>query len=190
MTCIASLIRKNHFFIAGDSRITCGSSVIDIPKTDRSMYPKIFTNSGFVIGVCDSIRVANVLKYSLKINTKKLHKYKNIHEFMVTEFVDSVRTCLTDSGCMRKFSTSTEFANIEMIVMYQGEVYQVGSWFSVIKVEEPYFAIGSGASYAKGSLHSTESTKSPKKRLKIAIDSAKKYQSGVGGDTVIFKYKV
>ena len=190
MTCIASLIRKNHFFIAGDSRITCGSSVIDIPKTDRSMYPKIFTNSGFVIGVCDSIRVANVLKYSLKINTKKLHKYKNIYEFMVTEFVNNVRTCLTKSGCMRKFSTDTEFADIEMVVMYRGEVYKVGSWFSVIKIDEPYFSIGSGASYAQGSLYSTKSIKNPKKRLKMAIDSAKKCQSGVGGDIVIFKYKV
>jgi hypothetical protein len=68
----------------------------------------------------------------------------------------------------------------EFLIVFRGEIYKIGCDFAVNHPHENYNAIGSGESFALGSLHSTEDTGlTPEERIKLALDAASKYNSYV-----------
>jgi len=191
MTCIACLTQNDRFYIAGDSRVSLNHSLVfDRSGSRKQDYPKIFKLNGFVFGVCGSVRVSNALKYTLKLNVSETKDHTSIYSFMVNTFTKNIRDCLKESGCLSVYRESHEMNDCELISMYNGEVYYMSGDFSIVKIDNPYFAIGAGYSYALGSLFSTIGIKNPSERVRLAVSSAANFENSVGGDIKVFSYKI
>jgi len=73
------------------------------------------------------------------------------------------------------------------LVGYKGKLYEILIDFQMSEIPE-YEAIGSGASYALGSLYTTERANlSPRQRIALALRAACKFDSSCGGKLTIEK---
>ncbi len=130
--------------------------------------------------------MGNLLRYKLipPDQPKSMSDYK----YMNTLFIDAVRIILKAGG----YTTIKE--NVEsggvFIVGYKNELYTIYSDFQVGISVLDYISVGCGEDYALGAmsiLHICNSK--PESKLKKAMETTKKFCSGVGGPTKIISIK-
>ena len=161
MTCIVGLVSEGKVYIGADSLGSDGFTK-EVRKED-----KVFENGEFLIGGTSSFRMLDLLRW--KFNPPTVKTGDNLHKFMCTEFVDSVRGLFSDNGyCI----TTDDWRSGEFLVGVQGRLFKIQGDFQV--AEYDYTACGSGEYHAIGSLYSTEGGK-PKKRLKAALSCAESF---------------
>lgn len=176
MTAIVGLIDTDQtVYIAGDSAGTNGNG-------DQSVFgnPKVFHPTHgpwFLMGCCDTFRLAQVLQYSLR---PPLPPGPNVdlQHFMATEFVDSIRACFKKTG----FEGGGSF-----LVGYQGQLFRIEENYQVLVERRNYMAIGSGEQVALGSLYATENIASVAERLSIAMKAAAHFNAFVREPFVVLR---
>lgn len=166
MTCIAGLIDGGKVYIGGDS--AASDEVATIVRQDE----KVFHVGPYLIGVCDSFRVAQLLRYSFD---PPRFDGGDLFRFMVVGFINGVRKLLADGG-VAKIDSNVEEGG-DFLVGFQGRLFHVGSDFQVGESADGYDACGSGTVAALASLYSTGKL-SPKRRLIVALEAAEKLHSG------------
>jgi hypothetical protein len=174
MTCIVGVMDGEHVYLGADS---CGSD--DHTKVVR-LDPKVFVRGQFVIGFIDSFRMGQVLRY--KLNPPEQSDDVDDYEYMVTSFIDSVRTCLRSAGFAKKENDVEEGGTF--LVGYRGQLYCINDDYQVGIAAENYEAIGAGEEFAKGALFALNaSTKrtTTKERIRIALEAASQFAMGVSG---------
>jgi hypothetical protein len=92
MTCIAALVKDKKVYMGADSAGLAGYH-LGI-RADR----KIFMNSGFLFGFTSSFRMGQLLQYSFK---PPPFKGRDLDRFMVRDFIEAVRKCLSKGGLVR-----------------------------------------------------------------------------------------
>ncbi len=175
MTCIVGLVEDGKVYIGGDS-----AGVGGLCLTVRA-DPKVFKVGEALIGYTSSFRMGQILRYKLKlpkVNGDDLYRY------MVTDFVDEVRTVLKENG----YSTVKD--NVEIggtfLVGLRGRLFNVCSDYQVGENRLPFDAVGCGQDPALGSLFSTQQVDmTPKQRIRLALESAEAFSAGVRGPFVI-----
>lgn len=161
MTCIVGIANNGKVYIGADSLGSNGNT-----KEVRK-EPKVFVNGDFLIGGTSSFRMLNLLQW--KFNPPTVKDGDNLHKFMCTEFVDSVRGLFTDNGyCV----TTEDWESGIFLVGIQGRLFKVESDFQV--AEYDYIACGSGECHALGSLYNSK-LKSPKKDIIKALECAENF---------------
>jgi hypothetical protein len=170
MTCIVGLVEGGRVHLGGDSQGTGGYS-----KSVR-LDPKVFKRGKFVIGFTSSFRMGQVLQH--KLNVPDQPEGVDDHEFMVTTFVDSVRSCFKDSGYARKEHEVEEGGTF--LVGYKGKLYEIQSDYQVAIYAETYTAIGCGDDIAKGAMFAQDPNVNPLHRIQIALEAASRFSAGVG----------
>jgi ATP-dependent protease HslVU (ClpYQ) peptidase subunit len=143
MTIIVAVKAKDGVHMGGDSAATSGSS--QMVRTDQ----KVFKVGKFLIGFTDSFRMGQLLRYSLAVPEQE--EGQNDHEYMVTVFVEAVRSCLKEGGYAKTESEQEEGGTF--LVGYRGNIYYIESDYQVGTVAEPYASIGAGSDIALGALH-------------------------------------
>lgn len=176
MTCIVAIIEKDKVIMGADS---AGVSGLDI--TIRK-DPKIFKNKNFLIGCTTSFRMIQLLMFSFK--PPKI-KRKPLFEYMCTDFINEVRKCFKDGGFLQKYNDGDEKGGM-FLVAYKNNLFMIDSDFQVQESKINYESIGSGNSYALGSLSTTNYLKmSSKKRINIALKVAAKHNAGVSAPFIL-----
>jgi hypothetical protein len=128
-------------------------------------------------------------------------------EFLVTIFVDRVRSCLRTGGFAKR-KEEQELAG-SFLLGYRGSLYSMDSDYQVARAADGISAVGCGAHIALGALHAlnaiaplnlnasneveltfptaepVSSTLTPQKRLEIALDAAQRWNSAVRSPFVI-----
>lgn len=168
MTCIVALVEDGKVYIGGDSAGIAGLSLST--RKDR----KVFINGEFIFGFTSSFRMGQLLRYSL-VPPKNLEN-KDIYQFMVTDFINSVRDCLKNGGYASK-NNETESGGV-FLVGYKGRLFKIESDYQVGEVYDNFECCGCGEEFAKGSLFSTQDMQ-VEDRLNIALKSASKFSAGV-----------
>lgn len=174
MTCVVGLKHNGKVHIAADSAGVAGYSVTS--RADE----KTFQNGAFIFGFAGSFRIGQVLRYSF--NTPDYDPRRDFDEYMINDFILTLRKTLEICGCLKKESGIDTASNAIFLLgsSANSELYCIESDFQVGKNREPYEAIGSGADFALGSLASTEHIKDfPRRRLEIALQAAEKYSGSV-----------
>lgn len=172
MTCIVGVIADDGVYMGGDSLASEPTSMDKYPLKGMS---KVFHNGPLLIGVCGSLRMAQLLRYSLKIPQRS--KVMSDHEFMATKFIHAVRRCFKDGG-FGKMPEGEDNEGGNFIVGYRGGLYTIYVDFQVNEWAWNYAAIGSGGNYALGSLFMTEGVK-PEQRIISALEAATHFNAGV-----------
>lgn len=177
MTCIVGLKFKNKIYMGSDSAGAAGNN-LQI-RADE----KIFINGDFIIGFTSSFRMGQLIRYKFKPPEHK--KGKNIFEYMVSDFIDGIRSCLKDGGFAGKHN-EVEWAG-NFLVGYRNRLFEIANDYQVAEVIDDYLSVGCGADLALGSLYSTKNWKLPYKRVIMALEAAEKYSSWVAPPFNILK---
>lgn len=169
MTCIVGLVHENKVYMAGDS---AGVSGLNITVRNDE---KVFRKGEFIFGFTTSFRMGQLLRYKLEIPYHKPDQ--DIYEYMVTDFVEAVRTCLKEGGFARN-DNGEEWAG-QFMVGYRGRLFVIESDYQVGMPQLPYHALGCGEEYAKGSLYSLQIMNDPEGALLKALGAAQTFSAGV-----------
>lgn len=187
MTCIVALSVGNKVFLGGDSAASDEKSGLVLQTTD----PKVFKVGQFGIGFVDSFRMGQILQYNW---TPPIYKptagFKNLDKFMRTKFVESVKEAYQEHGYGR-FGANTEDGDeggiIIIAVQNTGRIFTMDVDYHVSEIDVEYLAEGSGQQVALGSLFSTGAVKTPRKRVRMALEAAAKFIMSVRGPFTIIE---
>lgn len=168
MTCIVGVAHEGKVYIGGDSAGSDGWSMRD--RADS----KVFVNGPFVFGFTTSFRMGQLLRYSF--SPPKRHPDDDVMAYMVTQFIDALRTCLKSGGFAAKNDEVERGGTF--LVGHAGRLFQIEGDYQVGESREGHDACGCGEQYAIGSLHATQG-QSPEDRIGKALRAAETYSSGV-----------
>jgi ATP-dependent protease HslVU (ClpYQ) peptidase subunit len=179
MTCIVALINENKVFLGGDAAASDDKSGLIFQRTD----PKVFKVGQFGIGFVDSFRMGQILQYSW---TPPVYKptsgYRNLDKFLRTRFVESVKEAFKENGYGNQ-NPGTEDGDeggiFIITVQGAGRIFTMDSDFHIGEADVQYMAEGAGQELALGSLYSTAQIKTPRKRVRMALEAATKFNMSV-----------
>jgi len=179
MTCIVALINENKVFLGGDAAASDDKSGLIFQRTD----PKVFRVGQFGIGFVDSFRMGQILQYSW---TPPVYKpttgYRNLDKFLRTKFVESVKEAFKENGYGNQ-NPGTEDGDeggiFIVAVQGAGRIFTMDSDFHIGEADVQYMAEGAGQELALGSLFSTAQIKTPRKRVRMALEAATKFNMAV-----------
>lgn len=143
----------------------------------RRKDPKIYKVGSMLIGFTSSFRMGQLLGHSLAIPA---HDPKTpTYEYMVTAFMDSVRSCLKSGGYLVTDNGNEAIGTF--LVAYQGRIFEVGDDLQVGESVDPYQAVGCGIDLALGSLFTSSKSKitKPAEVVKTALSAAAEFSAGV-----------
>jgi len=183
MTCIVGLIDKttDTVWMGGDSL----ASYEDDVSIEIRVEPKVFKSGNLLLGICGSSRMAQILRYLSPAPMPAIGQ--DIHEFMVTTFVEGVRIQQKEFGCA-EVKDSVETMSGDILVGFHGRLFTVHSDYDVGHVAGDYAVVGCGRDLAMGSLFTTAKMKmAPKKRVLTALEAAEEWSAGVRRPFVIEK---
>jgi ATP-dependent protease HslVU (ClpYQ) peptidase subunit len=174
MTCIVGIGHQGRVYIGGDSAGVAGLSIT--VRADE----KVFTVGPYAMGFTTSFRMGQLLRYRLE--PPDPGKTKDLDGFMVTNFVDAVRECMSDGGWLTRNDGQEEGGTF--LVGIRGTLYSIESDFQIGRPSDDYAAVGCGDDLALGALHATRG-QSPRERIKTALRAAAHHSAGVTAPFVI-----
>ena len=192
MTCIVGLVNNET------GKVYMGADAAGVGGSYNHMTtkePKVFINEKFIIGYTTSFRMGQLLQYSLKVPKQK--KSQRDYEFMCTTFIETVIKCFKDNEYARTKDSAVSGGNF--LVGYKKRLYEVQNEFSVMSNSLPYDAVGCGADFALGAIHSSIMNEEENinftggKRIKPeghvlhALETAAVFSAGVSGPFTILK---
>lgn len=173
MTCIVGLVTSTGVLLGADS---AGVGGLDIANRKDV---KVFKNQDLVIGCTTSFRMIQLLQYQL--HPPKRHPETDAMRYMVTDFVEAVRTCFRNGGFLTKDREAE--AGGTFLVGCAGRLFCVYSDFQVGERADGFDAIGCGESYAIGAMANTSDLE-PRSRVQRALETAERFSAGVRGPFV------
>lgn len=179
MTCIVALIHENKVIMGGDSAASDEKTGLIFQRTD----PKVFKVGQYGIGFVDSFRMGQILQYNWSPPIyKPTSGYRNLDKFIRTKFVDSIKDAFKESG-YGNFGPGTDDGDeggvFLIAVQGTGRIFTMDSDFHIGEADVQYMAEGGGQELALGSLFSTSMVKTPRKRVRTALEAAAKFNMTV-----------
>lgn len=176
MTCVVAVVENNTVYMGADSAGIAGLS-ITIRKDS-----KVFTNGPFILGFTQSFRMGQLLRF--KLDPPKQTVSQDDYQYMVTDFIDSVRKCFSVNGFGDKEATTGG----NFLVGYKGRLYTIEKDHQVGIPDVNYDALGCGSDLALGSLHTTAKFDfTPEERITMALEAATAFSAGVEPPFLILK---
>lgn len=173
MTCIVGLVHGDTVIIGADSAGVHSATWQITVRRDR----KVFRNGDFLIGFTSSFRMGQLLAFNF--TPPKPRADVDVMTYMVTDFIDAVRTCLKTGGYARVKESADEGG--EFLVGYRGRLFNIHEDFQVAESTLGYAACGCGGQPAIGSLYSTRTWSDPAARVTEALTCAEAFSAGVRG---------
>lgn len=163
MTCIVGVAKGNTVWLGGDSAATDGNMNRTIIKD-----PKVFVKNGIAFGVCGLPKVMDALHHAINL---PVQRGPNDRAFLVSELVPAFREGLKALDCVTETEEGASFEGA-ILVGYRGKVYNLQGNFQLVLSSDGYASVGSGSSYALGSLNATRDMPDPKKRVLAALEAS------------------
>lgn len=145
MTTIIGIQRDDHCIIAADSRTT----------TDRGRpyshqeVTKITKRGKYLIAGAGGTQPCDIAQHIWKPPAVPTNT-KDMYHFMITTVVPSLRECLKENGFVHdKDADDYDFL---FLIAINGTIYEIDDSYSVMLRDDGLYGIGSGSSYAIGSL--------------------------------------
>jgi hypothetical protein len=126
------------------------------------------------MGFTSSFRMGQLLAHAF--NPPKRHADADVFAFMVTDFIDQVRSCLKAGGYAEKHHDAEVGGTF--LVGYAGRLFKIDGDYQVGETLLGYDACGCGEDIALGSMFSTGHLP-PQERLQKALEAAAEFSAGV-----------
>lgn len=178
MTVIAGVVHHGRVHLGGDSAGVAGYTLTTRADT------KVWASGSYAFGFTSSFRMGQLLRHAFQ---PPAPADGDLHGFMVTIFIDALRTCLKDGGWARKDSEQ-EQAGTFLVGVTGGRLFTIDSDYQVAESADGYAAVGCGGDLALGALHATAALDlKPRARLALALAAADHHSAGVTGPYVYAK---
>ena len=177
MTCIAGLVdHHGAVWIGGDSAGTDNfglqtihedKKVFLLNPPDQPDYRK--ESPTLLVGGTGSFRFRDLLQYTLEV--PPYDPAMSMRKYLVTAFVDAVRTCLKSAGYDKK--QEGEEQGGEVLIGWHGRLFHMQEDYQISEASIRYDATGAGTGIALGTLFATQHLGlSPEERVKLALEAA------------------
>lgn len=181
MTLIIGLIDKDGVYMGGDSQSTSNSHKF-IDKNPKVVFAG--KDGEFLIGSSGHSRARQLITY---FDPPK-RTDKDVYQYMVTDFIDSLRVCLLAGGYAEK-NCNVEKQESFFLVGYEGRLFEIETNYQVQEFIQPYAAIGCAREYAVGALAVIEKLNrlmKPEEKLRLAYEAAEQHSCGIARPFNIF----
>lgn len=171
MTCIVGITDGDTVFIGSDS---AGS---DNGTLYLRKEGKVFRVGEMVIGVSGSMRMSQLLKYSLELPPIE----GDVLTYVVAVFAAKVRDLLKANGQM-EVTNARELMEGHIMVGVRGRLFTLDAALAVMEQPEEYAAIGCGMGEAKGvlwALHAYSINRKPQVALLEALAASERFNTDV-----------
>lgn len=165
MSTVVGIVKDKTIWMGADSFATTENG-----DRRRIICRKIFTNGPYLIGYIGSVRTGQVVKPEFFKAPKR-----------VQDFPDELRKQFEEKGCLA-VNSETQCVGHEsnfLIGTASGQLFEILVDFQMNEIAD-FTAIGSGASYALGSLYTTSKVKDQKLRILTALKAAATYDTSTG----------
>ena len=178
MTCVVAIADGETVWMGADSMAINGDEriILNQPKVTR-----LETSRGqpYLVGCAGALRIMNlVVELALEVPDKGF--FDSPLSFVRSAFLPTLHSLLKANDALDEDGGMCS----QMLIGYRGHIVQIGTDFSIWATSDPYAAIGGGASYALGALHTHWSLKYLKRETFDdcgieALNSAAKFSSSV-----------
>ena len=145
MTTILGIVKNNTVIMGADTQVTDGTRPNNHPKME-----KITKNNGYLIAGSGDAQPCDILQHIFIPPVPTVNERKDLYKFMITKFVPAMRDSLEENGW--KSSTEDKDAGFNMLIAFDGELFDIGDDFSVLLNSKGIYGVGSGSSYGIGAL--------------------------------------
>lgn len=171
MSCVVGIVSPDGVWIGCDNRASTEDGEIR-----PIMVEKVFQNGPYLIGFIGSVRGGQIVRPEYFTAPKQL-----------LDWPDELRNQCAEKGCLASHENSTQMMQGNFIIGYKGHLYEIMVDFQLNEIAE-YTAIGSGSSYAFGSLYTTgELDIEPFERIEYALNTAGEFDAATGPPYRIYK---
>jgi len=182
MTCVATVRDESMIFnwVGADSLVSNGYMKL------KSKNEKVFHNSGSaeaVIGISGSMN-GYALKYINLLDRATLLEGTLDYEYMVTGFIEKYKEALSNTNAVSIGQDGSFLNQSSSMLVYRDQIYALESDFSVFVPSTDYYSVGSGSTYALGSLYSTKGLPAVE-RLYMALQSSIEFAVGCDKPIII-----
>lgn len=170
MTCIVVFEDKDEIILGGDSAAIDGNS--SFSRSEGKIFKK---SKNCYMGFAGSFRAGQLAQYAFKMPNQP--PKMSDHEFLCTHFIKNLKAAFKKND----FVPDDDDNSVSFIVVYNSTIYEIDCDFQVGIPIQKYYAIGSGAEYAMGSLHTSHNLLGVKPTTKVqaALEAASAFCTGV-----------
>lgn len=160
MTVIVGIADKGKVYIGGDRGHSDSHTLVS------SSQPKIFEVGQYIIGYAGNTGIGQAIVHNFPFPAVKS---SNIYKHMTTVFIPQLRSFIIDNNIKLPESDDD---NAGFIVGVKGKIYEIDlSDYQCVEYTE--VAIGTGSSYAYGSIYNNNNN--PEERIRRGIEAAIHY---------------
>jgi ATP-dependent protease HslVU (ClpYQ) peptidase subunit len=182
MTCVAAVVHDGHVYMAADSAADYGGTVVMLG------VPKVVRRGEFVLGFSGSVRVAGLVRNTFE--PPPVPPGADLAAYMAGAFCDALyRLVDAHSAFEVDKETGRKCLGGALLVGVRGRIFMADEQFGCPPVAGSYFAIGSGADLALGTLYAQVESRvdghrscQPIPALLTAVKAAIRFSSTCGGD--------
>ncbi len=173
MTCVVGNTDGETVIFGADSAAAgIGEEIYTIPAA-----PKIFARGRYLLGVCGSYRVAQILRFRTEL--PDVPKSEDLEAFIIRELVPTIRRAVKTEGVAGR-GRALLGEKTALLLGCRGQLWHIGADLTVLP-ETGFAAIGSGRLRAYAALHALEAAgvEPPRRRLELALEAAAAFTSNV-----------
>ena len=156
MTVIVGIADKDIVYIGGDRGVSDNDVILSMSR------PKITNRDGWVFGYAGTLGTGQLMEF---INFPRVLKNDDPYKLLRLDVVEELKKAYDTYG------RDIDDNGTDWLIGYQNRLFEIssGDW-GVLEVS--FSAIGSGSTFALGSLHTSQKWRDTKKRVHTAIDSS------------------
>lgn len=178
MTTLVAITTKTRTVMAADGQLTLGS---------RKSYgaQKIIVKPPFAFAICGDFRAINIIENNLDIHMPREHYDMEPDFYIQGIFSHRIRNVFKEVG-YSFVSENKEVMGAQILILYKGALYCMGSDFSMERIQDMTTA-GSGGDFAIGALEILKNKKiSLADKAFNAVEVASTHDLYTGGDITVF----
>ena len=145
LTTLAAVQGEGWAVIGYDSRVTEDNRIFVLPKDAG----KVVKNGAYIFGAAGDMRAVNLLAHTFKPPVPAATDYGvKLDKFISSKLVPALKQCFDDAQYGEKGEQDSS-----VLVVIHGRIYEIGGGYDWALDESGLYAMGSGAEYALGSMH-------------------------------------
>lgn len=165
MSCVVGLIYDEAIYMGSD-----GIATTEEGEKRPIHATKIFRNGNYLMGFTGSVRAGQVI-FPVHFNPSE----------DINKLPDEMREHMSNKGTLMIGESQVQLYNGNFLIGFKGKLYEILMDFQLNETLGNYTAIGSGASYALGSLHTSKDMMvTPRRRVEMALEAACEYDMSCG----------
>ncbi len=170
MTVIVGISTDTNVYIGGDRGVSDNDVILSMSRS------KITQREGWIFGYAGTLGTGQLIEF---IDLPKVNKIDDIYKVLRLDLVEQLK------GIYDTHGRDIEDNGTDWLIGYKNKLFELssGDW-GVLEVSVS--AIGSGSTFALGSLHTSQNWRDTKKRITKAIESSIQYSPTCAGPIDIY----